>query len=898
MKTNPVVVIGGGISGLSAAYYLQTIGKSFLKDKSLILIEASKRFGGWMESLRHEDGVIYETGPRSFRIAGSEGMNTLMLADSLGLSNEVIGVSAKSTAAKKRLIYVNNQLHVLPNSLMDLFKKKQPFSERLIKSIISDVSQPKLTLNEDDDISVHDFVERRFGTEIAKFVIDPLCRGITAGDSRKLSMKSMFPEMFNAERNHGSVVKGMILSSKNKNSIDIRSAIANPLVRKSIAEKWAIWGLRMGSQSLPEKLTSYLLNENDESSVKIHNNSEVQNIHFNENGTSKLEINTPNGLVNIEASHVFSAIPAHSLAKCIKQEKYAKLRESLKLITSVHTVVVNLEYSGKNMIKDPAFGFLTPSTENVPILGIIYDSCSFPELDANNDVTRITCMMGGAQFDEIFGSLDNLDRDKCLFAAFKAVDQCLGIKQYPSRFNVSINKNCIPQYNVGHERILNEIENEIKLNNLQLSLLGASFRGICRQKSISELNTSERSMQRGFSGPIPHEEFIKLRYLSGESSKKKRVQKSSTKTRNIRIHDEDLDLKKLDANELGSDDEMYYGTKEEKPVIAAVIDERPLHLKRKENKSRWVTVADPDCVESPIRNNRESDLSPPRKQLDVKKVKSENMEQDLSPPRHKTPKIEDLSPPRRRSESKRKDYRDSRESPHRKVSPRRKYEENIPDKSHKSSDSHDLNKKHGLCDAKTIREEVNRAKLREKEMMSVKDAEKLGKGAKTVYRDSSGKIRDLEKERLEAEKKAKIDDEKTAKYKDWNMGLKQKEDKETKAADALYEMTKPLARYEDDADLDKLLREKEQDEDPMLQYMRKKKAKERIEEANQKGEKVYEKPRYKGPTAAPLNRYGIEPGYRWDGVDRSNGFERDLFARIAEKTAIQEEAYRWSTEDM
>ena len=60
---------------------------------------------------------------------------------------------------------------------------------------------------------------------------------------------------------------------------------------------------------------------------------------------------------------------------------------------------------------------------------------------------------------------------------------------------------------------------------------------------------------------------------------------------------------------------------------------------------------------------------------------------------------------------------------------------------------------------------------------------------------------------------------------------------------------------------------------------------------------ILEYPQYKGPAPEP-NRFGIRPGYRWDGVDRGNGFERKYFQSISKKKAVSSEAYKWSTEDM
>ncbi|KAG2470002.1 BUD13 protein, partial [Polypterus senegalus] len=159
--------------------------------------------------------------------------------------------------------------------------------------------------------------------------------------------------------------------------------------------------------------------------------------------------------------------------------------------------------------------------------------------------------------------------------------------------------------------------------------------------------------------------------------------------------------------------------------------------------------------------------------------------------------------------------------------------------------------------------------------------------AETVVRDKSGKKKVIDQEQEEDKEKA----EKAEKYAQWGKGLAQGRMQQYNMEEALKESQKPLARHIDDEDLDKMLREQEREGDPMAGLLRKKKEKE-----NQKMG-IKERPKYKGP-APPPNRYNIQPGYRWDGVDRSNGFEKRLYSRMADKKATQEIAYKWSVENM
>ncbi|NXI34863.1 BUD13 protein, partial [Galbula dea] len=237
----------------------------------------------------------------------------------------------------------------------------------------------------------------------------------------------------------------------------------------------------------------------------------------------------------------------------------------------------------------------------------------------------------------------------------------------------------------------------------------------------------------------------------------------------------------------------------------------------------------------------------------------------------------DLSPPRRASG---KDGHSSR-SPHA-LSPHHPDTKGSPRKANVMLSG----VKAGLVSADVLRKEQQELKRSER---SNKQLEEESRYSQTVFRDKSGRRRDLALERLEQRQKAEAEAERDAQYAKWGKGLAQERQQQQNVEDAIKEMQKPLARYIDDQDLDRMLREQEREGDPMAEFIRKRKAKENKEKK--------EKPRYKGP-APPLNRFNIWPGHRWDGVDRSNGFEQQRFARVANKKAVQELAYKWSVEDM
>jgi len=179
------------------------------------------------------------------------------------------------------------------------------------------------------------------------------------------------------------------------------------------------------------------------------------------------------------------------------------------------------------------------------------------------------------------------------------------------------------------------------------------------------------------------------------------------------------------------------------------------------------------------------------------------------------------------------------------------------------------------------------AEKKEAKALEGLSSEVSGRGAKTKVR---GRLKnEAEEEKLKKERAEMVRKDMEAKYARWNKGLKQLEDQRAQIKSDLHEMDKPLARDKDDQDRDAHLKAIERAEDPMLQYMRKKQKK------AVSGLPQY--PEYKGPPPPP-NRFGIRPGYRWDGVDRSTGFEKKLFESKNKRKALAQEAHMWSTEDM
>lgn len=447
-------VLGAGVSGLSAAYYL----RKRLPKEVITIIEASNRVGGWIKSNQQEDGVIFEQGPRTLRPHSKAGYNLLTLIDELGLAADVHPITSKHPSAGKRFIYINGKLHSLPSSIGSLFRTHPPFSKPLIKYAIEEFFIPKQVV-EGNDESIYSFTNRRFGQEVADYLISPLVCGIYAGNAREISVNSIMRNIFEKEQKYGGVLKGLVRGMFEHTKTD--TAPKSALQTQAQIEKWSSYTFKNGLETLPTALAK---------AVKEQDVSLGLNMRC-----SKLEVKHDSVILHteeggqIESSKLISTVPADVLGTIIQD--HPDLSLVLKSINSVTVAVVNLQFSD-NVLPERAFGFLVPPSENKPILGVIYDSSFIP---CGND-TVLTVMMGGYWFDKYFGA--NATDDAILETALKQVQEILNISQPPKLNQVKVLRNCIPQYVVGHDKKVNFINDYIKSNKLPLLLCGSSYNGV------------------------------------------------------------------------------------------------------------------------------------------------------------------------------------------------------------------------------------------------------------------------------------------------------------------------------------------------------------------------------------------------------------------------------------
>lgn len=426
-----IAILGAGISGLTLGWRLKNLGVDFT------LFEKSDKAGGWIRTSQ-EEGFLFEQGPHSCRTRGA-GRATLELIEQLGLESEVI---AASPHARKRYIYAGGKFKQVPVCPVSLLFS--PWNIQMLKALWNDWRTPK---GSGEDESIYAFVSRRLSPQVADELFDPFTTGIFAGDIHQLSAKACFPFLTSLEQTHGGLVRGMWKQRQAK------TPAGSPFVQKMV--KTPLFSFRKGMQTLTDTLVHRLTESIrfNKEAVKLEQVGEKWRVHFAD-GSSE------------DADRVFLALPAYAAAPLCNPD--------LGKVPFASLTVVNLGYRGK-VLPQEGFGYLIPSKEQDPTMGVLWDSSVFPEQNRHPEETRFTVMLRPSEHDP-------------LEQAQTALSQQLKVHGRPAASKVSFIKKGIPQYIVGHLDRLNQIEASLPPS---LHLLGSSFRTISVNECISEaLNVS------------------------------------------------------------------------------------------------------------------------------------------------------------------------------------------------------------------------------------------------------------------------------------------------------------------------------------------------------------------------------------------------------------------------
>ena len=437
------IVIGGGISGLAAAYALQKSEASYL------LLEASDHLGGKIVTYAG-DGFLIEGGPDSIL---TQKRSALDLCRELGLGDQLIG--SNHTATPSTYVLSKGKLHPMPEGMMLM-------APTMILPILRSklISWPgKLRMGLEvfigrnttvADESLGAFVRRRMGSELLAKIAGPLMAGIHAGDPEALSLRSTFPIFTDMEKTHRSLVLGMMKRKK--------AMAAQPSTGPRPSMFTTLSG---GLQQLPDALAARL----DPANVQL--NTRVQSVTADGN---QYKIDLADGTY-LYADNVVFTTPAYVTADILQQLAPA-LSEKLRGIRYVSTSTVSLAFRRSEITCDlNGFGFIVPVTEGRKINACSWSSTKFSHR-APDEFVLMRVFIGGA-FSE---SLAEQDDATLIDIARTELREIMGITATPVLARAYQWRKSNPQYNVGHSVRIDEIDKLVSAHP-GLYLAGAAYRG-------------------------------------------------------------------------------------------------------------------------------------------------------------------------------------------------------------------------------------------------------------------------------------------------------------------------------------------------------------------------------------------------------------------------------------
>lgn len=452
-----VVIIGGGIAGLAAAYVLQERARAAGIPLACTLVEARERLGGVILTERI-DGFVIEAGPDSLLTQKPWGVE---LCRQLGIGDHLIG-----TNDRQRKIYIlwRGRLYPLPEGLMLIVPTR--LHPLLRSRLLSWPGKIRMGLEyflppqaSEADESLGAFVRRRLGQEALEKIAEPLLAGIYAGAIDSMSLLATFPRLRELEVRHGGLIRGMLAQ---------RRAMRQSPRAASQHATTMFMAPRDGMAEIVEALSARL------DRVTVLRGRAAQRIvpYLPEIAAGALyEVHLDHGAA-LQADVVVFATPAYVTARLV-EGFHPKLTETLRAIPYVSTATVSLAYRRAD-VPHPldGFGFLVGRREGRRITAATWTSTKFPDRSPPDHIL-IRSFVGGVGHEQ----LASLDDATLIRAVGEELGAILGIAKAPLLARVYRWERANPQYQVGHLERVDAME-KLLVPYPGLFLTGSAYRGV------------------------------------------------------------------------------------------------------------------------------------------------------------------------------------------------------------------------------------------------------------------------------------------------------------------------------------------------------------------------------------------------------------------------------------
>jgi oxygen-dependent protoporphyrinogen oxidase len=460
-----VAIIGGGITGLSAAFYLESARRNGV-EIDYALFESSPRLGGVLKTDRIHDAII-EAGPDSF--LSSKPWAT-QLAREVGLEDELIN---SNDYQRKTYILNRGRLTPLPDGIQMIVPTKAwPIASSLLLSfstklrMLREYIAPPEPLAEGADESVASFVKRHFGDEVVEKLASPLLAGVYGGDATQLSARAVLANLMALEAKHRSLVRGVLHSRANSSSSSSVSAPA-PLFTS----------FKSGMQQFVDAIAGQLKRE------CIFLNQKISAIMQEAEQWRVIS----DGRGNESFTDLVIALPAHAAGKLLYTHR-AELGRTLDSIKYSNTITIALGYSSQKLRGSdlpPGFGFLVPRSEGRSMIACTFVHNKFSYRVADDQVLLRVFLT------------DGLEKSDAELQAIiqRELAEILHINTAPNFASIGRWSQAMPQYEVGHLEKVAAIE-QMAGGIPHLQLIGNAYRGIGIPDCVREgKQAAERILQ-------------------------------------------------------------------------------------------------------------------------------------------------------------------------------------------------------------------------------------------------------------------------------------------------------------------------------------------------------------------------------------------------------------------